>query len=130
MVQKLLQRVAQFELEIFAVVVDKQKRPPPIDLEEIYRNACAVAIKKCLNHHPNLLLFVDKRYTNPILREKFNIAIVEEMQDIKAAVVIEHLDSRNEKGLQGADAVAYALWARYEQGNRAKLYRSKRYKKD
>ena len=92
--------MVQSDPEIFAVIVDKQKISPPVDLEEIYRDACATAIKECLKHHPNLLLFVDKRYTNPRLREKFNRVIVD---------VIEHLDSRNERGLQVADAIAYAL---------------------
>ena len=114
---KLLRRVVQSNLEIFAVVVDKPKMPPPVDLEEIYRNACAAVIKECLKHHPNLLLFVDKRYTNPRLRGNFNRAIVEKIQDIEATVVIEHLDSRNEGGLQVADAIAYALWVWYERKN-------------
>jgi len=113
-VLKLLQSVVQSNLEIFAVVMDKQKISPPVDSEELYRDACATAIKECLRHHPNLLLFVDKRYTNSRLREKFNRAILEKIQNIDATVVIEHLDSRNEKGLQVADAIAYALWVRYE----------------
>ena len=58
---------------------------------------------------------MDKRYTNPRLREKFNRAILEEIQDMEAKVVIEHLDSRSERGLQVADAIDYALWAQYEQ---------------
>ena len=113
-VQKLLRCIVQFDVEIFAVIVDKQKTSPPVDLEKIYRDASAMVIKECLTHHPNLLLFVDKRHTNPRLREKFNQAIVQAIQDINATVAIEHLDSRNEKGLQVADAVAYTLWAWYE----------------
>ena len=106
---KLLRRVVQSDLEIFAVVVNKHKIPQPVEVEDIYRDACAVAIKECLRHHPNLLLSVDKRYTNQRLREKFNRTIAEKIQDIEATIVIEHLDSRNERGLQVADAIAYAL---------------------
>ena len=70
---------------------------------------------------------MDKRYTNPRLREKFNRAILEEIQDMEAKVVIEHLDSRSERGLQVADAIAYGRSMNKREMNSIPLLKTKSY---
>ena len=61
---------------------------------------------------------MDKRYTNPHLREKQNRAILKEISSLqKAVLVVEHSESNSESALQVADAMAWALFQKHERGD-------------
>ncbi len=114
---KLLRRVGGAEAEIVAVILDKQQVTQPEDPEDWYRGLCTQVIQQCLARHPTLHLVVDQRYTNPTLRQRLVEAIVGGITQQHAIISLEHADSTQEKAIQVADAVAWALFQKYEWGN-------------
>jgi len=117
-IRRLLRHTAKTECEIVAFVADKKVGGDLDDPESLYRQLCALAVKRCLEKHPQLSLCVDKRYTNPHLREKQNRGILNGISSVQQAVlVVEHSESKRESALQVADAVAWALFQKYERGD-------------
>lgn len=113
---KLLRRVVGAEVEIVAAILDKQQVTQPEDPEDWYRGLCAQVIQQCIARHPTLHLVMDQRYTNPTLRQRLVEAIVGEIT-LQHAISFEHADSTQEKAIQVADAVAWALFQKYEWGD-------------
>jgi len=113
---KLLRRVVEAESEIVAAILDKQQVTQPEDPEDWYRGLCAQVIQQCIARHPLLHLVVDQRYTNPTLRQRLVEAIVGGIT-LPHAISFEHADSTQEKAIQVADAVAWALFQKYEWGD-------------
>ena len=116
-VEKLLRMIAQMDVEIVASVVDKRGIRRPSDPEDLYRGACVEAIRACLRRAPNLSLYLDKRYTNRKLRDRQNQSIAEGIADMGATLVLQHIESERERAIQGADAVAWSLFQKYEHGD-------------
>jgi hypothetical protein len=116
--RRLLRHTAKTECDIVVLVADKTVMGDLEDPEALYRQLCASVVRRCLERHPQLSLCVDRRYTNPHLREKQNRAILKEISLVqKAALVVEHSESKSEAALQVADAVAWALFQKYERGD-------------
>lgn len=117
-VRRLLEHVAATECEIVSIIADKRSHAPGDDPEQLYRDLCARAAKRCLERHSQVSVVIDKRYTNPKLRARQNEAILEATTTLpRAFLVVEHLDSQQESALQAADAVAWALFQEYERGD-------------
>jgi len=116
-IAKLLRYVATLDVEIVAVILDKESRPYPSDPEDLYRITCARAVRRCLERHSRLALTLDKRYTSQRLRDKQEQAIAEEAGDLSAFLLLKHSESGQEKAIQAADAVAWGLAQKYERGN-------------
>jgi hypothetical protein len=116
--EKLLTHAVEIGFDTVAVVIDKRRFPQPRDHEDLYRYACARVVRESVSRFGSLTLTLDKRYTTPDLRRQLNDAIVREVEHLKesAVLVIEHEDSKDEQILQVADAVAWALFQRYERG--------------
>jgi hypothetical protein len=94
---------------------DERHHPPGDDAEQLYCSLCVQAVKRCLERHDRLSVMIDKRYTNPELRTRQNEAILETAAILQRAfLALEHLDSQQESALQAADAVAWALFQKYE----------------
>lgn len=109
--KRLLRHAAKTECDIVVLVADKKAMGDLDDPEALYRQLCASVVRRCLERHPQLSLCVDRRYTNPHLREKQNRAILKEISSVqKAVLVVEHSESKRESALQVADAVAWALF--------------------
>ncbi|MEM7345248.1 MAG: DUF3800 domain-containing protein [Chloroflexota bacterium] len=114
-VRRLLGYIAAIECEIVAVVADKQHHLPGDEAEQLYRDLCAQAVERCLERHNRLSMILDKRYTNPKLRARQNEAILAVAETLpQAFLALEHLDSQQEHALQAADAIAWALFQKYE----------------
>ena len=120
--KRLLRYIAELDVEIVAVVLDKQTFPAYPDPEEWYRLVCAEAVRHCVERHEYLRLTLDRRYTTHKLRSKLDDRIF--IQATKASgeptlhfFRIEHGDSVQEKGVQAADAVVWSLGQKYERGD-------------
>lgn len=115
-IERLLNSVAQEDVQVVAVVVDK--RPivrPPSEPEEIYRKAVARAVGHCLAQWPQMHLYLDKRYTNPKLRQALECAVGAAFAPgANAGLLIWHEDSRGQLCLQAVDFVAWAIARKYE----------------
>jgi hypothetical protein len=117
-VERLLHSIAEEDVEIVVVVVDKGAiLRPPNDPEEIYRKAVTRAVFHCVDRWPRIDLVLDKRYTKRSLRHDLERAIREEIAEMDQEVVLaRQLDSRTQKELQAADHVAWAIFQKYETG--------------
>lgn len=122
MVSRFLRYIAELDVEIVAVVLDKHAVPVPADPEEWYRQLCAAAVRHCIERYVRLNLDLDRRYTHETLREKLDGSIFLQAAGGPDAtglrmIRIEHLDSTQEKGIQAADAVVWSLGQKYERGD-------------
>lgn len=115
---RLLDGIAQEDVHIVAVVVDKRGvSQGPTDPEGWYRAAVARACWHCASCWPSLHIILDKRYTQPILQRELEKAIRTKLAPLDTKwIPIEQLDSTSEPGLQLADFVAWAIARKYERG--------------
>ena len=82
-VKRLLTTIADEDIEIVAVIVDKQAiLRPPTDPEDIYREAVTRVVMHCVKRHPRLECFLDKRYTKSTLRDQLERAIRSGIADV------------------------------------------------
>ncbi|MCP4164666.1 MAG: DUF3800 domain-containing protein [Chloroflexi bacterium] len=80
-----------------------------------YREAVARLVAHCVARWPRIDLFLDKRYTKKSLRRELELVIREGVVHLPQEVVlIRQEDSRNSKGLQAVDFVAWAIYQKYE----------------
>jgi len=105
--KRLLQAIMDENIEIVVVVVDKEViLRPPVDPEDMYREAVARAVRCCVERHSRLELWLDKRYTKAALRHLLEKTIRERMVGISGQMVLLHQeDSRRRRGLQAVDHV-------------------------
>lgn len=115
-ITSLLRSIAEEDIDIMTVVVDKQTiLRPPENPEDIYREAVARVVAHCVTRWPRLDLLLDKRYTKKSLRRELELVIREGIAHLPQEVVlIRQEDSRNSKGLQIVDFVAWAIYQKYE----------------
>ncbi len=62
-------------------------------------------------------MIVDKRYTNQRLRDRLVEALVESAADLPGNMVCEYAASEQERAIQVADAVVWAIFQKYERGD-------------
>jgi len=126
-VARFLRYIAELDVEIVVVVLDKHTAPARPDPEDWYRLVCAEAIRHCVERCVWLKLAVDRRYTNENLRDRLEQSILVRAasaseRTVMGLIRIEHSDSVQEKGIQVADAVVWSLGQKYERGDN-ELYR-------
>jgi len=115
-VLRLLAEIAEKDVQVFITIVDQQAiRVPPRDKEEIYRQAVAGTVRRLAEKFPRLDLSIDKRHTNAHLRRLLEKAIRDEIETLpRQNVLIQQENSITRKELQAADAVAWAIFQKYE----------------
>lgn len=118
-IERLLRSVAQENIQVVAVIVDKRVIVrPPAESEEIYRTAVARAVGHCLARWPQLHLYLDRRYTNFRQRQALEQAVIAALPPgSQQALLIWHEDSRGNLCLQAVDYVAWAIARKYEHGD-------------
>jgi len=119
----LLSEIAEKDITIVATIVDQNAiRIPPKDMEEIYRQAAAWTVRRLAESFPRLDLTIDKRYTNAHLRRLLEKAIRDEVESLPHQnILIQQENSILRRELQAADAVAWAIFQKYEHGD-ARFY--------
>ena len=116
--RRLLTRAVEAGFEALAVIVDKRKTAPPADPEDLYRDTCARAVREALERFGSLTLTLDKRYTTFKLQNQLNDTLAACMEGMSGIALATHYeDSERERALQVADAVACALFQKYERGD-------------
>ena len=118
-IARLLEAIAREDVSILTTIVDQSViiRPPP-EMEEIYRQAVARTVYHLVERWPRIHICLDRRYTNERKRFALEAEIREAIQDLPQKVVlIRQEDSINRKELQAVDAVAWALFQKYERDN-------------
>jgi hypothetical protein len=110
----LLTRIAALDVEICAAILDKHSACLPGNTEDWYRQVYAQAVQQALARHAQITVTMDKRYTKPSLRDRLVQFIVAAAQRPGATLSFVYADSREEKALQAADAVAWSVFQKYE----------------
>lgn len=119
-IERLLQAIADEDVAVAAIVLDKRKvRRMPDDPEDWYRDVAGQLVRRCLERWPKLQKAVlDKRYTNVCLRDQLEAAIREKIVGLPGAdLEITQPDSKTDRRLQAVDYVAWAIRQRYEKNN-------------
>lgn len=124
-IERFLSGINRDDVFVVAVVVDKRAIVrPPADPEAIYRTAVAQAVRLCLTQWPQLHLHLDKRYTNPKLRQALEQAVGQELTpDGHQGLLIWHEDSQGQLCLQAVDFVAWAIAQKYERNDESAYVR-------
>jgi len=108
-IRRLLPGLAATECEIYVTVVDKRGIAPQ-QSEAVYRAAVASVVRHCVERHPQVNLYLDKRYTNRTQRVQLEQTIRKAIAHVPMQVVlIGQLDSWAVPGLQAVDFVAWAF---------------------
>ncbi len=108
-VRRVLDGLTALECEMFALVVDTTGMDAR-EGEVVYRAAIASVIRRCVERHPDIHLYLDKRYTKHSQRIELERIIREGIAHIPEQVVlIDQVDSRSSPGLQAVDFVAWAI---------------------
>ena len=116
-IERLLSVLAEEEIALVIVAVDKSKKRPVVG-EALYQQAIAHAVRICVEQWPRLRLFVDKRYTNRRQQITMESTIREAIAGISDhVVVIELANSATRLELQAVDCVAWAFAQKYERGD-------------
>lgn len=122
-VLRLLEELAEKDITIMATIVDQSAiRIPPKNKEDIYRRAAAWTVRRLAEKFSRLDLSIDKRHTNAHLRRLLEKAIRDEVESLpQQNILIQQENSITRKELQAADAVAWAIFQKYERGD-ARFY--------
>lgn len=117
--RRLLHAITDEDIEISAVVIEKRAiLRPPSEPEDIYRYAVTQAVNLCVDRHPRLEMWLDKRYTKPALRDLLEKSIREGLVDRpKQMVLLHQVDSQQHGCLQVVDHVAWAFHHKYERND-------------
>ena len=116
--RRLLTRAVEAGFEALAVVVDKRKLVLPADPEDLYRDACARAVREALERFGSLTLTLDRRYRTFRLQSRLDEVLSACLMGLSGkTLAIHHENSEKERALQVADAVAWALFQKYERGD-------------
>jgi hypothetical protein len=115
--RRLLRRLTQEDIEIYAVVIDKYASIQPRDAEAWYRQAYIVCIGEVLKRHPSVAFRLDRRYTNRNLQSQFLEYVLVNAPQENTALGIAFSDSISEPAIQAADFVAWSFYQKYELGN-------------
>ncbi len=115
--ERLLENVALEAVEIVAVILDKRRVRCVGVPEDQYRITFAQAVRSCLERYPYLSLIADKRYTQRYLEDRLAEVVMENLRDLPGQAVWRYEASESERALQVADAVAWAVFQKYERGN-------------
>lgn len=118
-IARLLEVIAKEDISIFATIVDQSVIvKPPEEMEEIYRQAVARTVYRLVECYPRVNICLDRRYTNERHRFELESQIRESIQDLPQKVVlIRQENSTSRKELQAVDAVAWAIFQKYERDN-------------
>lgn len=115
-VSRLLRKVTEQDIEIVVLVWRKRRPTSLTDLEDGYRHLCSLAVKRCAERYPQLSLVLDRRYTNPRQRDRLVETITGDIGP-QVVLVLQQSESRQEKALQIADAIAWSIFQKYERGD-------------
>ena len=113
---RLLASIAAEEIEIIATVLDKRAiLRLPAQAESFYREILKRTVRACVLRHPQLHLWLDKRYTNRAARDVLEEQLREAIADVSGQVLLLHQeDSRRQRGLQAVDYICWAFYRKYE----------------
>jgi len=117
-VKTILKEMAKKDVEIIIGVWDKRRKGVKMDENQLYGKLVAQVVKITLEFYPWLDLVIHKRYTDPKFQRQLHNTIVERVKGIGSSfVAISQQDTNQRRELELADAVAYAVFQKYNRRN-------------
>jgi hypothetical protein len=113
--KKLLHRLVKEDIQIFAAIADKQTFSFK-DPNDLYKTAYSAAIQAVASKYHHVFAVIDMFYTRPHQQSHFTKAIVNEITGPSQVLAITFDKSHNNRALQVADFVAWALFQHYGRG--------------
>ena len=107
-IRRFLTKLTAIECEIYITVVDKQGIAPQHS-EAVYRAAVARVVRHCVERHPQVNLYLDKRYTNRTQRVQLEQVIREAIAHLPMQVVL--IEQSNSWAVPGLQAVEFVAWS-------------------
>jgi hypothetical protein len=102
-IKRVLNWLGQGRFEIYLVIVHQEKMPADRG-EELYQLAMARVVSRCLTNHPQLHVYLDRRYTNRHQAIQLEQTIRQAVSHIPQQVLIlEQVHSAAHPGLQAVD---------------------------
>ncbi len=115
-----LKMIAKSDCEIYAIVVDKSKIMPHLleVKDRLYNFLCRILLEE-ISPAENMIITIDRKHTNTLIRENFNEYIQHQLRIKNKAkkVEIRHIPSTASQPLQVVDFVAWAIARRYNHGD-------------
>lgn len=110
-IKLVLTELVKKKVEIVIGAWDK-RRKKGIEKNELYRKLIGQTVRLTFKLYPKLNLVIHKRYTNPKLQVKLHDSIVKSLKK-SGFIAISQQDERQRKELELADAVAWAVFQKY-----------------
>lgn len=116
-----LKKINKSDCQIFAIVVDKLKIFS--DLYEVkdklYNFLCGILLTRLGITSGKLIIVIDKKHTNTLVREDFDNYIKTKLNDFSKNLTIEinHLPSYSKNELQVTDFVAWSINRKFNVGD-------------
>ncbi|NQU82846.1 MAG: hypothetical protein HQ539_02765 [Parcubacteria group bacterium] len=114
-IKLVLQELSKRNIEIIVGVWNK-KGKPKLDKNMIYAKLVAQTVDIALGVHPRLSLVVHKRYTLPRVRNQID-RVINDTVKTGEFLSIEHKSEFEQKELELVDAVAWAVYQKYNNKN-------------
>jgi hypothetical protein len=112
---EVLQRLAQAEVEVFALAIRKAKRLVE-DSPEHYAILVCELLRHCWALHPNVALSLDRHFTSAGQVAVLNTFVYRHWP-APGVLTINHVDSQRNPLVQLADFVAGSIYARHKSGD-------------
>ena len=113
----ILEKISKQEVKINAIVVEKSMILPRLyEVKNRLYNYLAGILLKEFNKDNEMIIIIDKKDTNALIRKDFDEYIARKLEIInnKRNIKIFHKESQTCKGLQVVDFVAWAIFRKYE----------------
>lgn len=107
-----LRELAKTNVEIFVGAWDKRQKGSVPDKNHLYASLVAQTVAACMIDAPRLHLVAHRRFTNPHIRDYLQW-VVSEYIAVGTFLSLEQCSERERKELELADAVAWAVYQKY-----------------
>ncbi|NQU82956.1 MAG: DUF3800 domain-containing protein [Parcubacteria group bacterium] len=114
-IKLVLQELSKRNIEIIIGVWDKKEKSK-LDKNIVYAKLVAQTVDIALGVYPRLSLVVHKRYTLPRVRNQID-QVINNIVESGEFLSIEHKSEIEQKELELADAVAWAVYQKYNNKN-------------
>ncbi len=107
-----LRKLKEADCNVFSVVVKKERIQERLFevQDRLYNYLCGALLKKLNADKCKLIITIDKKHTNALIRENFDAYVKNKMQiDKKEMIEIYHMPSHASNELQVVDFVAWSI---------------------
>jgi hypothetical protein len=117
-IKNVLKELAKRDVKVIIGVWDRRRKGTRMGKNELYGNLVAQTVKATLKLYPKLDLVIHKRYTSPKFQRQLHDTIVRRTKNMDSVfIAISQQDEKQRKELELADAVAYAVFQKYNRKN-------------